>query len=96
MVKTIDDALLKLTAREVLEGFNTKGKHEATKQLMFDALPRILIIHLKRFVYESVAGTQKSHKHISYPSNLQFNETILANKIPVSYNLVSGKYWHVP
>ena len=72
VVKSIKDALYKLTEPEVLEGFSTKGKAEATKQSLFDHLPHLLIVHLKRFVYDSVGGTQKSHKHINYSPSFEF------------------------
>jgi ubiquitin C-terminal hydrolase len=74
----------------VLEGFNTKSKHAATKQTLFEKLPPVLIVHLKRFIYDSVGGTLKSHKHISYKSILEFDPRVMSNRKAVYYDLVAG------
>ncbi|KAI8909773.1 ubiquitin carboxyl-terminal hydrolase 10 [Gorgonomyces haynaldii] len=94
-VKDIQDALVKMTEPEVLEGFTTNGRSEATKQALFEMLPPMLIIHIKRFIYDSVGGTLKSHKHISYPHELTFNANILAKFTPpTTYQLVGVVYHH--
>lgn len=43
---------------------------DASKQLSFEVLPAVLILHLKRFVYDNVGGTMKSYKRIEFPSEL--------------------------
>ncbi|KNC97016.1 mRNA-binding ubiquitin-specific protease UBP3 [Spizellomyces punctatus DAOM BR117] len=80
-VRTIEDALINLTAAETLEGFTspTKGNRgDAVKQNYLDSLPPILILHLKRFVYDNVSGTQKVHKHVEYPMALKILSEIMS------------------
>lgn len=45
-------------------------KVEATKQIYVESLPPILVLHLKRFLYDNVGGVQKLHKHVSYLTEL--------------------------
>ncbi|KAJ3415974.1 hypothetical protein HDV05_003571 [Chytridiales sp. JEL 0842] len=68
-VHTIDDALRNMTTPEVLDGFISPHlgvKVDATKQNFLDHIPPVLILHLKRFVYNSIGGIQKVRKHVSY------------------------------
>ena len=54
-VRTIVDAMKGLTSQEKLHGdFNsTRGKNvEASKQVLIDELPPVLILHLKRFQFD--------------------------------------------
>ncbi|KAJ1344302.1 hypothetical protein BSLG_001442 [Batrachochytrium salamandrivorans] len=63
-VKTIEDALVNLTTPEVLEGFMSMARGgvrvDATKQNYIESLPPVLILHLKRFVYDSVVELKSS------------------------------------
>ncbi|KAJ1328693.1 hypothetical protein BSLG_009928 [Batrachochytrium salamandrivorans] len=87
-VKTIEDALVNLTTPEVLEGFMSSARGgvrvDATKQNYIESLPPVLILHLKRFVYDSVGGTQKVHKHIGYSSVLKISPKILSPSVRVT------------
>ena len=66
-IHSLNDALQKLTTPEVLEGY-TKSPG-TTKQWSFEHLPVVLLIHLKRFIFQD-GDTIKSHKHITYPAVL--------------------------
>ncbi|KAI9656289.1 MAG: hypothetical protein M1821_004952 [Bathelium mastoideum] len=72
-VNSITDALKNLTRSETLSGdFNSpRGVATATKQVFIETLPPVLILHLKRFQYDSSGGTQKIWKHIAYPLELE-------------------------
>ena len=74
-VNNIVDALRGLTKPESIQGdFNSsRGPNvTATKQVFIESLPPVLIIHLKRFQYDSVTrGTQKIWKKIGYPLDLE-------------------------
>ncbi|KAI8848701.1 hypothetical protein BC829DRAFT_393685 [Chytridium lagenaria] len=39
---------------------------EVTKQNLFDHLPPILIMHMKRFVFDVAGGSQKIRKHVAF------------------------------
>ncbi|TPX57957.1 hypothetical protein PhCBS80983_g03456 [Powellomyces hirtus] len=100
-VHTIEDALANLTASEILEGFTTpsKGnKGNATKQTFVESLPPILILHLKRFVYDNAKGAQKLHKHVDYGMELKINSEIMSpsvrQKAQQQYRLFAVVYHH--
>jgi ubiquitin carboxyl-terminal hydrolase 10 len=74
-VNNIIDALKGLTKPETIHGdfSSPRGpKVAATKQVFIETLPPVLILHLKRFQYDSVTkGTQKIWKKVGYPLDLE-------------------------
>jgi ubiquitin carboxyl-terminal hydrolase 10 len=44
---------------------------DATKQVFIETLPPVLVLHMKRFLYDAVGGVQKSNKAISYKTILE-------------------------
>ena len=74
-VHNIVDALKGLTKSESIQGefSSSRGSNvTATKQMFIESLPTVLILHLKRFQYDSVTqGTQKIWKKIGYPLDLE-------------------------
>jgi hypothetical protein len=73
-VKSIEDALWNLTATEHIEDYTTStgSSVPAQKTSTIERFPAVLVLHLKRFVYDSEAGgTQKLNKYIAYGSNLR-------------------------
>ncbi|CAG8511587.1 15618_t:CDS:2 [Racocetra fulgida] len=77
-VKTVGDALKNLTNPEYVDDFYTAKKDlvRATKRLYIETLPPILTLHLKRFVYDNVGGTQKLSKHIGYSTTLSIQQVV--------------------
>nr|POE62525.1 putative ubiquitin carboxyl-terminal hydrolase 3 [Quercus suber] len=78
-VNNIVDALRGLTRTEILTGdFGGKAGTTAKKQVFIDTLPPVLILHLKRFQYDSnLTGTQKIwKKRFQYDSNLTGTQKI--------------------
>ena len=80
---------------EALDGYiSTSGPVQATKQLFLQEVPPILILHLKRFVYQTNT-IQKLHKHIQFPSTLTLTPDLFSSKRPgYSYELLSVVYHH--
>ncbi|KAE8378693.1 hypothetical protein BDV26DRAFT_184298 [Aspergillus bertholletiae] len=80
-INNIIDALKGLTKPESIQGdFNSsRGPNvTATKQVFIENLPPVLILHLKRFHYDSVTrGTQKIWKKIGYPLDLEIPREVL-------------------
>ncbi|KAG2417036.1 hypothetical protein HFD88_008253 [Aspergillus terreus] len=106
-VHNIVDALKGLTKPESIQGdFNSpRGPNvTATKQLFIEVLPPVLILHLKRFQYDSVTrGTQKIWKKIGYPLDLELpREVFPPNKRNImmsqgglpKYRLIGVIYHH--
>lgn len=78
-VNNIIDALKGLTRPETLTGdFNSpRGPGTtATKQVFIETLPPVLILHLKRFQYDSSGGTQKIWKKVGYPLELEIPKEV--------------------
>jgi len=80
-VRTIEDALLNITSPEPLPDYTTSRglvTQEATKQVTLDELPPVLILHLKRFLYDEHVGTQKWTKKIGYGTQLRIDEKVVS------------------
>ncbi|GBB91435.1 hypothetical protein RclHR1_18730001 [Rhizophagus clarus] len=99
-VKTIGDALKNLTVSESVDDFYSPkiGLVKATKRLYIETLPPILTLHLKRFIYDNVGGTQKLSKHIGYSTTLSIQPEIVAQaRRPtkaIEYRLFGVVYHH--
>ncbi|CAB4406302.1 unnamed protein product [Rhizophagus irregularis] len=99
-VKTIGDALKNLTVSECVDDFYSpkNGLVKATKRLYIETLPPILTLHLKRFIYDNVGGTQKLSKHIGYSTTLSIQPDIMAQarrpKEAIEYRLFGVVYHH--
>ncbi|PWN47051.1 cysteine proteinase [Violaceomyces palustris] len=80
-VQSIEDALLNLTVPETIPGVYSPAKGtevDATKQVFIETLPPILVLHLKRFVYDEVGGVQKSQKPLAYNTLLEISNEVLS------------------
>lgn len=105
-VSNIIDALKALTKPETLHGdFNSpRGPGStATKQVTIETLPQVLILHLKRFQYDSSGGTQKIWKKVGYPLDLEIPKevfrqhkrgSLLAHGGLPRYRLIGVVYHH--
>ena len=100
-IHSIEDALINLAQPEIIHGVHSSSKQgpvDATKQVTIDTCPPILIIHLKRFLYDSIGGVLKSNKKIGYQSQLKIpNEIISPSKRPaegLNYRLFAVVYHH--
>ena len=71
---SVRDALDALVASETLEDYvcdKTKQPVSATRQMLFEDLPPILLLHMKRFVKDDITGgMQKCIKQIDYDTEL--------------------------
>ncbi|ELW62932.1 Ubiquitin carboxyl-terminal hydrolase 10 [Tupaia chinensis] len=75
-IRTVQDALESLVARESVQGYTTKTKQEVeiSRRVTLEKLPPVLVLHLKRFVYEKTGGCQKLIKNIEYPVDLEISK----------------------
>ncbi|KAI8618943.1 hypothetical protein BC830DRAFT_1207194 [Chytriomyces sp. MP71] len=81
-VESIDDALLNLTVPETIKGVTSQNLGiavDATKQTYIDVFPSVLILHLKRFVYDQSCGTtRKLRKHVTFETRLKVGGNVVA------------------
>lgn len=97
-ISSVQEALDKMCEPEVIQYSTAKGHPvRATKQVMFDLLPRVLIVHLKRFTYsfDSLSSelVQKITKPVEFTSKLQIMHS---DGTPRSYRLYAVVYHHGP
>jgi len=83
-VFSVTDALIANFASEQLDGFicsKTKKEVDATRSLSLEELPPILILHLKRFVYDgSTGGVQKVLKKVTFDIDLEIPKSVLSTE----------------
>ncbi|KZV79125.1 cysteine proteinase [Exidia glandulosa HHB12029] len=76
-VLSITDALRNLVAAEPVQ---VDGK-DATKQVQLDTLPRVLVLHLKRFAYDATlpggGGVVKNGKRIAFEPVLELGNELM-------------------
>ncbi|KAK2086660.1 Ubiquitin carboxyl-terminal hydrolase 10 [Saguinus oedipus] len=79
-IRTVQEALESLVAKESVQGYTTKTKQqvEISRRVTLEKLPRVLVLHLKRFVYEKTGGCQKLIKNIEYPVDLEISKELLS------------------
>ncbi|KAI0473228.1 cysteine proteinase [Xylariaceae sp. FL0804] len=83
-IHNIVDALKNLTKAETIQGdFSTsRGPGaSATKQVLIESLPPVLILHLKRFQFDAEGtGTVKIWKKVGYPLELELPREVFSRQ----------------
>ena len=70
-VHTIQDALAHISQPQPVR-VGQSNSSEASQQVHIEHLPPVLVLHLKRFLYDVVTdGTTKISKHVQYPPELE-------------------------
>jgi len=81
-ITSINQALCGNFDSEVIDGYicqKTKQVVEASRSLSLEELPSILILHMKRFVYDaSTGGVQKVMKQIDFTVDLDIPKSVLS------------------
>merc|ERR1711994_1181234 len=93
-IKNVSDALIHNFTSEALDGYvcsKTKKEIEASRSLYLDELPSVLILHLKRFIYDD-SGSQKLLKNIDFPVDLEIPKEILSNNSKNKYHPKQRSY----
>ena len=79
-VNTVEDAIRNMTVPEIMHDYmSPRGvRVDATKQVYLETLPPVLILHMKRFVFDNVGGVQKLQKRVNYGAELTIQPEWLA------------------
>ncbi|RDD44122.1 Ubiquitin carboxyl-terminal hydrolase 10 [Trichoplax sp. H2] len=103
-ISHIKDAIKKSMGSEQVEHYisgndGKKIKVEATKKMSFERLPKILILHLKRFIFDH-GICQKLTKDVNYDLQLEIDKELLSRECKQrsemyrSYRLISVVFHH--
>ncbi|KAI9323458.1 hypothetical protein BX666DRAFT_2016709 [Dichotomocladium elegans] len=99
-VGSIEDAIRNITIPETMHDFmSPKGiRGDATKQVFLEILPPVLVLHMKRFVFDNVGGVQKLQKPVRYGAQLTIQPDWMAPRhrtnAPITYKLFGIVYHH--
>merc|ERR1712038_734172 len=92
----VADAIACNFAEEAIDGYmcsKTNQEIEASRSMSLEELPPILVLHLKRFIYdESSNGCQKLLKNIDFPVDLEINKDILSSNSRSKYPTKQRQY----
>eukprot|EP00638_Chattonella_subsalsa_P001763 CAMPEP_0117763680 /NCGR_PEP_ID=MMETSP0947-20121206/18836_1 /TAXON_ID=44440 /ORGANISM="Chattonella subsalsa, Strain CCMP2191" /LENGTH=512 /DNA_ID=CAMNT_0005585541 /DNA_START=92 /DNA_END=1627 /DNA_ORIENTATION=- len=83
-ISRIEDALSAFFTEEPIDGLRSEKNNQkvnALKQYTFEALPSVLILHLKRFCYDPIEGPMKVSKIVTFPSQLNIPTRVLSPKL---------------
>ena len=86
---SVEDALYALTDRESFSG--NESNQNITRQQFIEVLPPILILHLKRFVYNKNGGLKKIDRRMDFRSDLIIARDLLS-KTSRKYSLAQRTY----
>ncbi|KAF9507625.1 hypothetical protein BS47DRAFT_1303785 [Hydnum rufescens UP504] len=96
-VRSIEDAFRHLTEPETVQVIARGGTVDATKQVFIETVPPILVVHIKRFLYDG-DGVQKSNKVLLYKTYLEIPNDVLSPAQraarPLRYRLYGVIYHH--
>jgi len=95
-ITSVNDALAENFSSEQLDGYicsKTKQEVEASRNLSLEELPPILILHLKRFVYNgTTGGCQKVMKQVDFSVDLEIGRDILSVPSKSKYTSKQRQY----
>jgi ubiquitin carboxyl-terminal hydrolase 10 len=71
LVLTIEDALARVSLQQPVQ-LGPSGFGQANQQVLIEALPPVLVLHLKRFLYDVDADDMvKIKKHVQFGQELE-------------------------
>ena len=95
-IRNVADAIACNFAEEAIDGYmcsKTNKEIEASRSMSLEELPPILVLHLKRFIYDgSSNGCQKLLKNIDFPVDLEINRDILSSNSRNKYPTKQRQY----
>ncbi|XP_077983517.1 ubiquitin carboxyl-terminal hydrolase 10-like [Glandiceps talaboti] len=92
---SVKDALQSLVSRETLHDYTspkTKTEVETFRRITLEVLPPVLVLHLKRFVYDKSGGCQKLQKKIEYNVDLEISKELLSSVVKSKLSMTQRSY----
>ncbi|KAH9484498.1 putative ubiquitin carboxyl-terminal hydrolase 3 [Psilocybe cubensis] len=98
-IHTIQDALSYISYPQPVQVTQGSRTIEAQQQVLIEALPPILVLHIKRFCYDTaVGGVVKVGKQIAFGPELEIGADVMVpaakKSQPVKYKLFGALYHH--
>lgn len=93
-VTSVEEALKNLVLKEEVQGYTctkTNAQVDISRRVTIESLPKILILHLKRFIY-SKFGSQKLQKVIDYPLMLTIDKELLSSSVQSKHSTSQKTY----
>jgi len=95
-ISNVSEAIACNFAEEAIDGYmcsKTNQEIEASRSMSLEELPPILVLHLKRFIYDgSSNGCQKLLKNIDFPVDLEISKDILSSNSRYKYPTKQRQY----
>lgn len=94
-VESVRDALEHLVSREDIPDYTcSKTNQEVTvcKQVLLETLPTVLILQLKRFIYDKDGGLQKVTKKVNFPIDLEITKELMSQNSRGKFSTLQRKY----
>lgn len=94
-VESVRDALEQLVSKEEIPDYtDAKTNQDVTvfKQVFLEHLPNVLILQLKRFIYDKDGGLQKVMKKVNFPIDLEITKELMSSCIRGKLSPVQRKY----
>ncbi|CAL8096853.1 unnamed protein product [Orchesella dallaii] len=94
-IRSVRDALEAISAKEEVSGMLSSNgvEMEAWRQLSLEELPVVLILHLKRFVYEKNGNKiRKIDKKLDFGIDLEIGKDLLSVNAKSKYNIRQRQY----
>jgi ubiquitin carboxyl-terminal hydrolase 10 len=85
-VQAIEDALARISYLQPVQ-LGPSGRGEASQQVLIESLPPVLVLHLKRFLYDVAAeGIVKISKPVQFAPELQIPPGIIFSCVSPMYD----------
>ncbi|KAK4323537.1 hypothetical protein Pmani_005770 [Petrolisthes manimaculis] len=94
-VESVKDALEHLVSREEIPDYtDSKTNQDVTvfKQVVLEHLPTVLILQLKRFIYDKDGGLQKVMKKVNFPVDLEITKELMSSQSRSKFSAMQKKY----
>ncbi|XP_069168182.1 uncharacterized protein [Procambarus clarkii] len=94
-VESVRDALEQLVRSEEIPDYTDSKTNQDVvvfKQVFLEHLPNVLILQLKRFIYDVDGGLQKVMKKVNFPIDLEITKELMSTNSRGKFSALQRKY----